>query len=92
MLSFEWDDAKAKSNIARHGISFVDASAVFNDPFALDIEERSMEYGEIRRRIFGLDNGRVLTVIYTERGESISIISARKATRWESREYNDARW
>jgi uncharacterized DUF497 family protein len=92
MLNFEWDEQKAAANLSKHGISFADASAVFGDPFALDMEERSMEYGEVRRRIIGLGHGRFLTVIYTERGESIRLISARKATRPERREYDDARW
>lgn len=51
-----------------------------------------MDYGEIRRRIIGLGDGRMLTVAYTERGEMIRLISARKATRTERREYDNARW
>lgn len=90
MINFEWDELKAATNFAKHGITFIDASAVFNDPFALDVEERSMDYGEIRRRIIGLGNGRFLTVIYTERGETIRLISARKSTRAERREYDNA--
>ena len=92
MLNFEWDEQKAISNLAKHGVSFADASVVFNDPFAIDTEERSMHYGEIRRRIIGLGHGRFLTVIYTEREDTIRLISARKATRPERREYDDARW
>ncbi|MBB4348070.1 uncharacterized DUF497 family protein [Rhizobium cellulosilyticum] len=49
-----------------------------------------MDYGEIRRRIVGLGNGRFLTVIYTEREEAIRLISARKSTRAERREYDNA--
>ena len=90
MLFFEWDDAKAVSNLAKHGISFADARDVFNDPLALDSEERSLNYGEFRSRIIGMGNGRYLTVIYTERGEVIRLISARKSTRAERREYDDA--
>lgn len=92
MLDFEWDEQKAAANFAKHGVSFAAASAVFDDPFALDIEERSMDYGELRRRVIGLGNGIVLTVIYTERGNAIRLISARKATRIERREYELARW
>lgn len=92
MLEFEWDDQKAAANLAKHGVDFAAAAAVFRDPFAFDTEDRSMDYGEIRRRIIGLGNGRFLTVIYTERGETIRLISARKATRPERREYDDARW
>jgi uncharacterized protein len=90
MLSFEWDDEKAESNFVKHGISFADARDVFNDPLALDSEERSLNYGEVRWRIIGMGNGRFLTVIYTERSEVIRLISARKSTRAERREYDDA--
>jgi len=58
----------------------------------VDIEDRSASYGEVRRRIVGLGNGLVLTVIYTERSEVIRIISARKATRAERKEYDDNGW
>jgi uncharacterized DUF497 family protein len=92
MLYFEWDEQKAVANLAKHGVSFETASHVFNDPFAVDIEERSMEYNEIRRRILGLGNVLLLTVIYTERSEKVRIISARKSTRAERREYEDDGW
>ena len=91
MLDFEWDEYKAAINLAKHRVSFVAASEVFNDPFAVDVEERSLDYGEVRRRIVGLSNGIFLAVIYTERGDMIRIISARRATRAERREYEDAR-
>lgn len=91
MLNFEWDEQKAASNLAKHRVSFVAASEVFNDPFAIDAEERSMDYGELRRRIVGLGNGIFLAVIYTERSDMIRIISARRATRAERREYENAR-
>ena len=92
MLFFEWDTQKATANLAKHGVSFYTARSVFDDPFAVDIEDRSADYGEIRRRIIGLGNGLVLTVIYTERDETIRIISARKATRAERKEYDDNGW
>ncbi|MGI2032427.1 BrnT family toxin [Rhizobium panacihumi] len=91
MLHFEWDEQKAASNLLKHRISFSAASEVFNDPNAIDSEERSMEYGEVRRRIVGLGNGIFLAVIYTERSDMIRIISARRATRAERREYENAR-
>ncbi|MNV67547.1 hypothetical protein D3C71_1603510 [compost metagenome] len=91
MLNFEWDEQKASINLAKHRVSFLAASEVFSDPDALDTEERSMDYGEVRRRIVGLGNGIFLTVIYTERNDVIRIISARRATRFERREYEDAK-
>ena len=90
MLFFEWDDAKAESNFIKHGISFADARDVFDDIFSIDDEERSVNYGEVRRRIVGLGQGRFLTVIYTERDDTIRLISARKATKSERQEYKHA--
>ncbi|MBN7805010.1 BrnT family toxin [Agrobacterium rosae] len=89
MLDFDWDEQKATTNFLKHGVSFADACAVFDDPFAIDIEDRSINYGEVRRRIIGIGHNRYLTVIYTERGDIIRLISARKATRLERREYSD---
>ncbi|MCM2475652.1 BrnT family toxin [Rhizobium sp. CG5] len=90
MLDFEWDEQKALSNLAKHRVSFAVASEVFNDPFAVDTEERSLNYGEVRRRIIGVASGVFLTVIYTERNDIVRIISARRATRAERREYENA--
>ncbi|WP_216331457.1 BrnT family toxin [Rhizobium sp. X9] len=92
MLHFEWNAQKASANLAKHSVSFETARRVFDDPLAVDIEDRSANYGEVRRRIVGLGNGLVLTVIYTERSEVIRIISARKATRAERKEYDDNGW
>lgn len=92
MLYFEWNAQKASANLAKHGVSFETARRVFDDPFAVDIEDRSANYGEVRRRIVGLGDGLVLTVIYTERSEVIRLISARKATRAERKEYDDNGW
>ena len=50
MLSFEWNDRKALTNLAKHGVSFETARKVFEDPFAVDIEDRSANYGEVRRQ------------------------------------------
>ncbi|RYE18948.1 MAG: TonB-dependent receptor, partial [Sphingobacteriales bacterium] len=74
-----WTGANTSNEVPR---------AVFNDPLALDSEERSLNYGEVRWRIIGMGNGRFLTIIYTERGEVIRLISARKSTRAERREYD----
>ncbi|MQB09590.1 BrnT family toxin [Agrobacterium sp. ICMP 6402] len=92
MLYFEWDAHKASANLAKHGVSFESARSVFDHPFAVDMEDRSANYSEVRRRIVGLGNGLVLTIIYTERSETIRIISARKATRVERKEYNENGW
>lgn len=88
MLSFEWDLEKAENNYRKHGVSFETAQKVFGDPYAReDIDPLSSEYGEERILITGHAGGRVLTVIYTERGECIRIISARRATKKEHDDY-----
>ena len=82
-----WDLEKAKENRAKHGVSFPDAEPVLFDPNAITREDEYAE-GEQRFVTVGLDAlGRVLVVVYTYRGETVRLISARKATRNESRAY-----
>jgi uncharacterized protein len=85
---FEWDDAKAASNIAAHGVSFDAARRVFEDPFAIEYLDRG-DYGEERFNIIGMVEGRVLFVAYTLRGDKIRIVSARGAERYERRQYHE---
>lgn len=83
---FEWDLQKAARNQAKHGICFADTFGVFDDPNALTLDQ--MVRGEARHVTVGMDAfGRILVVAYTWRGETIRIISARKATRTEMRSY-----
>jgi uncharacterized DUF497 family protein len=83
---FEWDKSKAKENQAKHGISFADTFAVFDDPNAVTIED--IERSEQRYITIGMDAfGRILVVVYTWREDNIRIISARKAVRYEVRQY-----
>jgi hypothetical protein len=89
-VRFEWDDAKAARNLARHGVSFDEALSVFGDALALtfadtdhsDLEDRSRTYGRSSK-------GRSLVVVHTERRDSVRIISARKATRHEKSIYEN---
>ena len=87
---FEWDVAKAQSNLAKHGVSFEAARLVFDDVFALDRLDAGGDHTEARYILTGMANGILLTVVYTERGERTRIISARKATRHEQWEYYDS--
>jgi uncharacterized protein len=83
---FEWDKSKAKDNESKHGISFADTFAVFEDPNAVTLED--FQKGEQRYVTIGMDAfGRILVVVYTWRGDNIRIISARKAVRYEVRQY-----
>jgi uncharacterized DUF497 family protein len=89
MPTFEWDAEKARSNYHKHGIGFEAATEIFDDPLALEfIDEANHDLGEERILIIGRTLSlQVLTVVYTERGENIRIISARKATRAEHDDY-----
>jgi uncharacterized protein len=84
---FEWDDDKARTNIATHKIDFEDAKLVFDDPGVLDDPDETMNYGEDRFRSIGMVNGRLIAVFYTQRDVRLRIISARKATRKEQTAY-----
>jgi uncharacterized DUF497 family protein len=89
-LEFEWDDAKARRNLKKHGVSFAEASSVFGDSLARTIpdplyseeEDRFITVGESRRH-------RLLVVVSTDRGDKIRIISARVATRRERKDYEE---
>jgi uncharacterized protein len=86
---FQWDDSKAASNYAKHGVSFENAKLAFNDLFSLEkIDDREW-YGEERLTIIGMVHGRILFVVYTMRGDAIRIISARGAEPEEERDYYD---
>jgi uncharacterized DUF497 family protein len=84
---FEWDAAKAESNLAKHGVSFEAARCVFDDVFAFERCDFDSAPGEIRYVIKGMIHDVMLTVVYTERGERTRIISARRATKHEQEEY-----
>jgi uncharacterized DUF497 family protein len=89
-IIFEWDPAKARRNLSKHGVGFDEAAAVFADPLArifADSDHSSREHREIIIGHTGL--GRLLVVSFFARGESIRIISARRATRRERRDYEE---
>jgi uncharacterized DUF497 family protein len=87
-LNFEWDARKAASNLAKHGVSFDEGKTVFNDPFYVDFYDPDHSYEEHRYIIVGISQQqRLLVVSYTERGDTIRLISARLATRREQRVY-----
>jgi uncharacterized protein len=90
-MKFEWDRQKAKANIAKHGVSFERAKAVFADELA--ITEPDNDATEVRWRIMGLAEGVLIFVVYTEQeveGEQIiRLISARQPTRAERKRYEE---
>ncbi len=83
-IGFEWDEEKAARNIRDHdGVAFEQAAAAFSDKFAVEWIDEREDYGEERRVLLGMTGGQLLYVAYTERGDNIRIISARRATRHE---------
>jgi len=82
-----WDPRKARSNVAKHGVAFEDAELVLSDPVALTIEDPD-SLAESRQVTVGMEAlSRVIVVVFTQRGEVMRIISARKATRKEREAY-----
>jgi len=82
-----WDPRKAKANLLKHGVQFSDAEGVLFDPMALTREDEATE-GERRFVSIGMDHpGRVVVVVFSPRSETIRVISARRATRKERRQY-----
>ena len=87
-LTFEWDDRKARVNLAKHGVSFAEATTVFGDPLSLTISDPDHSQTEDRWIILGrARTGKLLVVVHTERGDNIRIISARSASRRERKVY-----
>lgn len=89
-MGFEWDAAKAASNLRKHHVDFADATAVLFDELAITLADESSE--EERFVTLGIDAlGRILVVVYAWREDDIRIISARKATPGERKEYERKR-
>ena len=89
-LGFEWDDEKAQRNLKKHKVGFDEAVSVFGDPMAITIPDPAHSEVEDRYIDIGMsDAGVVLVVVYTERRESIRIISCRKATPTERKVYEE---
>jgi uncharacterized DUF497 family protein len=90
-LTFEWDEAKDLSNQKKHGVGFEEAKTVFNDPRSITIADEQHSDNEDRFIDIGVSSrGRLIVVSYTERGSNIRIISCRKATKTERKEYEKA--
>jgi uncharacterized protein len=89
-MRFEWNDDKAASNLSKHGVSFEEAKTVFDHPLYVDFYDPDHSEDEERYLIVGQSSrGRLLIVSYTERGDSIRLISAREVTRTEREAYEE---
>ena len=87
-MRYQWDKNKAAINLSKHDVDFADAVSVFADELAITIFEDRFE--EERFITIGVDIfNRILVVVYTLRDDEIRLISARKATRKERRQYEE---
>jgi len=90
MYSFEWDDKKAELNLRKHGVSFVEAESVFYDECARIIPDPDHSHGEDRFILLGLSSSQRLLMVchcYRVSETVIRVISARKATKNEAKQY-----
>jgi uncharacterized DUF497 family protein len=89
-LEFEWDEDKAASNEKKHHVTFEEAASVFADPLAAVFDDDEHSELEQREIIIGHSVAdRLLLVSFTEREDAVRIISARKATKRERRDYEE---
>ena len=84
---FEWDEAKAASNLAKHGVSFEEATLAMKDPFSQDFDDALHSANLVT--LAASPSGRILYIVSTESDQRIRIISARDATRHERRLYEE---
>ena len=89
-LIFEWNERKARANFRKHGISFEEAASVFGDPNAVTIYDVSHSTDEERFVTIGVSSkGPLVVTCHTDRGDRIRLISARKASAKERRQYEE---
>jgi uncharacterized protein len=89
-MIFEWNPEKAKSNLAKHNVSFEEASTVFGDSLSETFGDPDHSTEEQRFIILGhSENGRLLFVSHTDDGETVRIISAREVTSAERIQYEE---
>lgn len=87
-MDFEWDEKKAFANEKKHSVSFLEATEVFGDEHASCVHDPDHSYDEARYLLFGVSSkGNHLVVSYTERSNTIRLISARRMTRRERKAY-----
>ena len=90
-MEFEWDEDKAAANFEKHEVDFEDATNVFLDSRRLVREDRRRDYAEARYQTIGSVRGTILFVVYTRRGRVYRLISARRASDAERKDYHGNR-
>ena len=77
MITFEFDDSKSQANLQKHGIHFIDAQALWNDPSLLEIPTKTED--ESRYLIIGMIDGKYWSAVITYREINIRLISVRRS-------------
>ena len=90
-MLFEWDEKKAATNLAKHGVSFGEAVTVFGDPLSDTFDDPDHSVAERRFLTIGAsDRGRMLIIAHTDNGKTVRIISAREPTTGEIKSYEES--
>jgi len=90
-MQYEWDEAKRVSNLRKHGYDFADADLVFENPDKLTLPNTRRGDSRLRDIALVKVQGRILTLVYVVRGYNIRVISIRRASRKERRDYDNFR-
>jgi uncharacterized DUF497 family protein len=89
-VTFTWDPTKAEENLKKHGVDFREAATVFDDPLSMTFPDADHSISERRYLIIGMSAlARILVVSHTETGDIVRIISARTATGYEQKFYEE---
>lgn len=93
-MKYDWNDNKAARNIRKHdGVTFQEATTVFDDPYFVVLTDDNHSFDELRYWIIGESiQNRILLVVYTERNDMTWIISARQATKQEKEVYEEEKF
>ena len=86
---FVWDEAKRKSNLEKHGLDFKDAHLVYDNPDKLTYDSSRQGEHRLLDLAFAIVKGRLLALIYTQRGDDVRVISFRPASREEREQYEE---
>lgn len=84
-----WDEAKRKSNLRKHGLDFRDASLVYENPQKCTYDASREDEYRLMDVALAAVKGRLLTLVYAERGDDVRVISFRNASREERKQYEE---
>lgn len=87
MTLYVWDETKRRSNLKKHGLDFSDAYLVYENPEKCTYESSRGNENRLMDVALAVIQGRLLTLVYTERGDDVRVISFRNASREERKQY-----